>query len=118
VDFPIRRSGLPGELAAITAVISVGYWAEVDKNSIVSTLNASLFSFSEPDNFVVFQYGTPLTDSNFVGTPSRTLELDLVWRRRSRNCGIDSPIDVTNHQRCRAGDSGLLAFLRLRDAVE
>lgn len=69
MDFPIRRSGLPGELAAITAVISVGYWAEVDKNSIVSTLNASLFSFSEPDNFVVFQYGTPLTDSNFVGTP-------------------------------------------------
>jgi len=89
------------------AVITVGYWAEVHKNSIVPTLNAFLFSFGEPDNSVVFQYGTP-----------RTLELDLVWRRRTRNCGIDSPIDITNHQRCRAGDSGLLAFLRLRDAVE
>ena len=99
----------------MTAVITVGYWAEVHKNSIVSTLNASLFSFSEPDNSVVFQYGTPLTDSNFVETPSRTLEIDLVWRRRSRNCGIDSPIDVTNHQRCRAGglwSSGFSALER------
>jgi hypothetical protein len=101
------------------AVITAGYWAEVYKNSIVSSLNASLFSFSDPDNSVVFQYGTPLTDSNFVGTPvPEPSSLTLFGAGGPGIAGLIRRLTLRITSLVGPGDSGLLAFLRLRDAVE